>query len=318
MPKVSIIVPVYNVEKHIEKCLQSLVNQTMNDIEIIIVNDGTIDNSEEIINKYIEKYSDIIKYYKKENTGLSDTRNYAVTKAKGQYIMFVDSDDYIDTMLLENLEDYMEQNVDLIKFKLNIVNEKKEIINKIEGPVFEEISGEEAFQRMSTSDVMLEVACIYLYRRDFFINNKFKFAINMYHEDFGLIPLVIVKAKSVISTGIYGYYYMQTDNSITRNQDYSKKVKRANDVLTHYENMIKEIKKCNISDTTKEKIKNYFINSVLDRASELTGKEQKEYIKKIKQERVINQIKIYNIKQLIKKCILKINVKVWISIKNKK
>src|SRR5574344_584945 len=246
MPKVSIIVPVYNVEKHIEKCLQSLVNQTMNDIEIIIVNDGTIDNSEEIINKYIEKYSDIIKYYKKENTGLSDTRYYAVTKAKGQYIMFVESDDYIDTMLLENLEDYMKRNVDLIKFKINIVNENKEIINKIEGPVFEEISGEEAFQRMSTSDVMLEVACIYLYRRDFFINNKFKFAINMYHEDFGLIPLVIVKAKSVISTEIYGYYYMQTDNSITRNQDYSKKVKRANDVLTHYENMVKEIERCNI------------------------------------------------------------------------
>ena len=96
MPKVSIIVPVYNVEKYIEKCLNTLVNQTLEDIEIIIVNDGSKDNSEVIINEFIKKYPHKIKYLKKENGGLSDARNFGIPHAKGEYIAFLDSDDYVE------------------------------------------------------------------------------------------------------------------------------------------------------------------------------------------------------------------------------
>ena len=78
--KISVIVPVYNVEEYLGKCLNSLVNQTLKDIEIIIVNDGTKDNSEKIINKFLKKYNNI-KYYKKENGGLSSARNYGISKA---------------------------------------------------------------------------------------------------------------------------------------------------------------------------------------------------------------------------------------------
>ena len=81
MPKVSVIVPVYNVENYIEKCLKSLVNQTLDDIEIIIVNDGSTDGSETIINSYLEKYSSKIKYLKKQNGGLSDARNFGMEYA---------------------------------------------------------------------------------------------------------------------------------------------------------------------------------------------------------------------------------------------
>jgi len=76
MPKVSVIVPVYKVEEYIEKCLNSLVEQTLEDIEIIVVNDGSIDNSEKIILEYREKYPNKIKYLRKENGGLSDARNF--------------------------------------------------------------------------------------------------------------------------------------------------------------------------------------------------------------------------------------------------
>ena len=95
MAKVSIIVPVYNVEEYLEKCLDSLVNQTLQDIEIIVVNDGSPDNSQQIIDAYIEKYPDKIKGFIKENGGLSDARNYGITKASADYIGFVDSDDYM-------------------------------------------------------------------------------------------------------------------------------------------------------------------------------------------------------------------------------
>lgn len=82
MPKVSIIIPVYNVENYIEKCLDTVVNQTIDDIEIIIVNDGSTDNSKEKIAKYLERYKDKIKYLEKENGGLSSARNFGIPYAK--------------------------------------------------------------------------------------------------------------------------------------------------------------------------------------------------------------------------------------------
>ena len=101
--KFSIIVPVYNVEKYLEKCLESILNQTFKDFEAIIVNDGSTDNSQEIIDKYVNKDQKIFKSFKKENGGLSDARNFGIERAKGEYIVFLDSDDYIDENLLNTL-----------------------------------------------------------------------------------------------------------------------------------------------------------------------------------------------------------------------
>ena len=93
--KVSVIVPVYNVEKYLNQCLDSLVNQTLEDIEIIVVNDGSPDNSQSIIDDYVKRYPKKVFSYIKKNGGLSSARNFGVEKAKGEYLAFVDSDDYI-------------------------------------------------------------------------------------------------------------------------------------------------------------------------------------------------------------------------------
>ena len=95
MPKVSLIIPVYNVQDYIEKCLDSVVNQTIDDMEIIIVNDGSKDQSKQKIERYLEKYPKI-KYLEKENGGLSDARNYGLKFATGEYVAFLDSDDYVE------------------------------------------------------------------------------------------------------------------------------------------------------------------------------------------------------------------------------
>lgn len=100
--KVSVIVPVYNVYDYIEKCLDSLVNQTLKDIEIIVVNDGSPDNSQEIIDKFAKKHSNVKSYIKK-NGGLSDARNYGIKYAKGEYIAFLDSDDYVKVDMYEKM-----------------------------------------------------------------------------------------------------------------------------------------------------------------------------------------------------------------------
>lgn len=93
MPDISIIVPIYNAENYLDKCIESLLNQTKKEIEIILINDGSTDNSEKIIKSYKDKR---IKYFKNENQGIGKTRNFGIEKAKGKYLMFVDSDDYID------------------------------------------------------------------------------------------------------------------------------------------------------------------------------------------------------------------------------
>ena len=103
MIKVSIIVPAYNVEQYIEKCLQSLVNQTLEEIEIIVVNDGSTDKTKQKIQQFIDKYPQKMKCYDKPNGGLSDARNYGLPYAQGKYIGFIDSDDYVELNMFEEM-----------------------------------------------------------------------------------------------------------------------------------------------------------------------------------------------------------------------
>lgn len=318
MPKLSVIVPVYNTEKYVKKCLESIANQTMRDLEIIIVNDGSEDNSETVIKQWIESNKEIkVKYFKKQNGGLSDARNYGVTKALGKYISFVDSDDYIDVNLYKNLEIYMDRNIDLIKFKMKTVNEQGKIIEKLGGPVFEECTGEEAFEKLCGMDRYIDPACIYLYKKEFYIKNKFKYELGAYHEDFGLTPLIIINAKTFISLEEYGYNYLQSDNSITRNQDNERNIKKANDTLKHYDNMINKIEKYDITDKTKELVKRYYTNTVILKAKELKKqkKEFNNYIKEIKKRKLYRNIKPCNIKQFIKRMILSVSVDLYIKVR---
>ena len=287
MYDISVIVPVYNTEKYLKKCLDSLVNQTMDNIEIIVVNDGSIDHSEEIIKSYIKDYPNKLKYYKKENGGLSSARNYGVKYATGNYITFVDSDDYLDKNLYESLKEYIQKDIDLIKFKAikKYESGKEENFN---GPVFEEKNGQEAFNELCFKDKLLEPAWLYLYKRDFWNINKFQYTENTYHEDFGLTPLVICSAKSVSSVDIYGYYYIQRENSLVT--DKTNNLKKANDLLIHYDNLINKL-------------------------NELNKIHSKQYIKEIKSRKIINNIKISNIKQFVKKVILKINIKLFLKMR---
>ena len=243
MINLSIIVPVYNTSQYLKKCLNSILVQAKEQIEIIVINDGSNDNSEEIIQKYKNENPNLIKYYKKENTGIADTRNFGISKAIGKYILFVDSDDYIKENLIEELEKYIDKDMDIVKFKLEKVNEKGEILEKIDGPAFDQVDGQKAFNILAFSDVLIDSPCIYLFKKELFKKNNFKFKTDTEHEDFGLIPLIILKAKKVVSINLYGYCYLQTTNSITRNEDYSRTIKKTKDVFKHYDTMLEFIQK---------------------------------------------------------------------------
>lgn len=312
MPKISVIVPVYNTEKYLKKCLDSITNQTFQDIEIIIVNDGSTDNSETIIKEYQHKYHDKIKYFKKENGGLSDARNFGVNQAKGEYLNFVDSDDYLDINLFSNLQEQINENIDLIKYKLIKVDENYKELERIDGPVFNSLSGQDAFNKLVFQDVLLEPACLYLFRTEFYKNNNFNFMKDTYHEDFGLIPLIILKSNTCVSTNIYGYNYVQTGNSIVRDKDYSKTLRRANDLLIHYDYMLETVEVYNINEKTKDNIKLYYTNAILNAVKHLKKTDQREYSYEIKIRKLLKNIKVTNIKQLLKKIILKMSIKIYL------
>lgn len=314
MSKLSIIVPVYNTANKLSKCLDSLVNQTIKDIEIIIVNDGSTDNSEEIINQYKEKYSNLIKYYKKENEGVAKTRNFGIEKANSDYILFVDSDDYIDITLIEKLKPYINRNIDLIKFKLQRVDENDKILEKIDGPIFDEVSGQEGFNKLYSKDVLLDSPCVYLIKKELFIKNNFKFS-RTYHEDFGLIPLIIVNVKSIVSTPYYLYSYVQSSNSLMRNDDYCKTLKKMEDVLFHYDNAIKKIDNININKCTKDNFKIYYTNAIILKLYDLNNQDRKMYIKEIRKRKMYKNIKPTNIKQTIKRIILFFSINLYLKIR---
>ena len=116
MPKVSVIVPIYNVEKYLEKCINSLLSQTLEDIQIILVNDGSKDNSGNIAKEYEQNNKDRVIYVEKENGGLSDARNYGLKYATGDFIAFLDSDDYIEKNAYEEMYNKaIEENADYVE-----------------------------------------------------------------------------------------------------------------------------------------------------------------------------------------------------------
>lgn len=222
MPKVSIIVPVYNVEVYLEKCLDSLVNQTLKDIEIIIVNDGSPDNSQKIIDKYQKKYKNI-KAYLKENGGLSDARNYGIKKANGEYLSFVDSDDYIDTTMLEKMYKLAKkENLDLVV--CNTIN-----IDDTGNGI--EINSNYNYSDDTIKNYLLSppMACIRIYKKELFKNIKFKKGI--YYEDLELTPKLVKYTKKIgfIDEGLY--YYYQRVGSIMKQKEFNNKLLDIFDVL---------------------------------------------------------------------------------------
>ena len=317
MKKLSVIIPVYNADKTLKKCIESVLKQKDEDLEIVLINDGSTDASDKIIQEYKEKKPKIISYYKKKNTGVADTRNYGIKKAKGTYILFLDADDYLDIHLYGLVKQYMEKGIDLIKFKLQRENEKGKVIETVDGPVFEDKTGEEGFEKLYATDVLLDSPCVYVIKKDIFIKNKLEFKVGTEHEDFGLMPFVIVLAKTMISINFYGYHYVQVKGSITRNDSYEKTKKKANDALKQYDEALLKIEKYQLNKKTAETLKIYYTNAILLKIETLEKKDQKEYIKEIRKRKMTKNIKAKDIRQLFRKIILSLNIRWYLSLRRK-
>ena len=210
MPKVSIIVPVYNVEKFLPACLDSLVNQTLDDYEVIVVNDGTPDDSQEIIDKYAAEYPDIIKPYVKENGGLSDARNFGMQKASGDFVGFVDSDDFVDVTMFEKLYNRAkETDSDVVICAHNAVNLSKN--GEIKKSVFHKVEYAYKFGKsIYESPAILAYAKSYawnkLYKRE--VISGYEFPKGQLFEDSAVVYNILSSANKIETVNEPLYYYV--------------------------------------------------------------------------------------------------------------
>ena len=311
MIKYSFIVPVYNTEKYLKKCLDSLVNQTYKDFEIIVVNDGSTDKSSSIISKYQKKYKNII-VINKENEGLSMARNRGVQKSSGKYIIFVDSDDYVSNKLLEEVDKKIDDS-DILRFQIATEDEEYTKINEYHEEGFESMCGYDAFRYLSSYH-FVEPAWCYVIRKNYYIENKFSFKKGVYHEDFGLIPYVIYKARKVKSIDYIGYHYVQRNGSIMNNNDYKKTVKKAFDMLEQYKTMRLFAKNINRKNNLDDYFLSYISNSVIVKARELKKDEKKVYINELKKLNVFDGMLVNTRIRRFKKYLMKHNLNLYLKV----
>ena len=226
MCKVSVIVPFYNVEEYIEKSIKSVVEQSLEDIEIILVNDGSKDGSEEIVQKYLNMYPEKIKYLKKKNGGLSDARNYAIPYTTGKYIAFLDSDDYIEEdMYKEMYETAKIDNADVVE--CDYFWEYPEETIRSSGKTYK-----------NRHDMLVNsrvVAWNKLIKREVLINSGIEFPVGLRYEDveffYKLIPYI--SSISIVKKPFVHYVQRESSISNVQNEKTADIIKILNNVIDY-------------------------------------------------------------------------------------
>lgn len=210
---VSVIVPVYNVEEYLHKCLDSLILQELKNIEIIIVNDGSTDASQDIIDWYVRHYPNKIICYQKQNSGLGDARNYGIEKANGDFIGFVDSDDWVNPNMFKAMLEKAKQGFDVVICDFMVIQDGSE-----KGYISKGFRGGEFNKKeVLKNSLNPATACNKLYSRKLFEIIKFS---SEWYEDMGTTPIYLSYANRIGYLEVPFYYYRQRKSSITHSLDF--------------------------------------------------------------------------------------------------
>ena len=216
MPKISVLIPVFNSEKYLKNCLKSVVNQTFDDIEIIVINDGSYDNSEKIINSF-KKNDNRIRIINKENTGYANSLNVAIKEAKGEYISIIESDDIANPKLLEVLFNEAEKNnTDITKASFYLL--KKEKYAKY--PAFKGIDTSIIHNVSQTPEILTIKPSVWsaIYKKDFILRNKLFFnetsGASYQDTSFQFKAMYLAKKIKLINTPLYLYRIDNANSSI--------------------------------------------------------------------------------------------------------
>ncbi len=272
MKKVSVIVPVYNVEKYLKKCLDSLVNQTLKEIEIIVVNDGSPDNSQKIIDEYSKKYN-TIHSYSKANGGLSDARNFGIKYASGEYIAFVDSDDYVALDMYEKMYNKAKtENYDMVVCDLNYIYEETGNIVRAYSNI-----------KSDTTDIKNAMINIYpaawnkIFKRSLFNDKNIRFKKDVWFEDVEFIYKILPKIKSIGVVHEPLNQYLQRKGSITSTID-----KRLYHYIDNWNGLVKYYKDNNLYELYYNELEYSYVRYIYATFIKQASKYKKEdYLKAV-------------------------------------
>lgn len=217
MLELSVIVPIYNTEKYLEKCLDSIINQKLESIEILLINDGSPDNSQEIIDRYVEKYPNICKSFIQKNSGQASARNVGIKNAKGEFLAFVDSDDYLEEEAYGKIiEKAKKEDLDIVCFDFFEVreNERKEISHYF-------CNTKNLVKRYIVSESSPWNKII---KRKLLVDNNILFLENKIYEDLATIPTLGKYTNKIDFIEDRVYDYVIRENSTMRYSKYNSKL----------------------------------------------------------------------------------------------
>lgn len=267
MPKVSVIIPIYNVEKYIDKCLKSIETQTIDSMEVILVNDGSQDLSGNIAKIWAERQKNIlVKYVEKENGGLSDARNYGLKYATGDFVAFLDSDDYVESTIYEKMYNKaINNNADFVEcnFVWEYPNKKREDIR----------------QNYNTKQEMMAfcrvVAWNKLIKRNLIVENNLEFPKGLRYEDVEFTYKLIPHIKKYTYVDEILLHYVQRENSIANVQN-----ERTAEIFEILDNVEKYYKQNNLYNEYKDAMEynyaRYLLCSSLKRITKIPNKEKRK------------------------------------------
>lgn len=297
---ISIIVPVYNVEKYLNRCVNSLINQTYKNIEILLIDDGSTDTSGEICDSY--KKDERIKVWHKKNGGLSETRNYGLDKALGNVVCFIDSDDYVTLDMIEKLYTLKNKyNADVVVCGMRkFYNDKETIKFSKEGDVYTYTSDDALLKMIDYNSLVSPNAVNKMYDKKMFTNDCL-YPIGKRYEDMGVTARIFSKSSIIIYTTSEMYMYFQRNDSIT-NESFNEKDL---DHITMSEELYHYI--CNNRSKLKNEFLVYLIFSFVSCSNKIIMSNTNEYnyvienacslIKKNK--KIILESRVYSIKKKV-------------------
>lgn len=304
MTLISVLIPIYNGEKHINKCIESIINQTYKNIEIICINDGSTDNTKEILENF-QKKDKRIKIINKKNSGYGSSLNLGIEKAKGKYITIIESDDNIKNTMLETLLNKMEENdVDIVKANFYKVsntikkNTSKYFINKI--------TNINLFPQMLLIQPSIWSA---IYKKEFLTKNniKFKETKDASYQDTSFHFKTMFLAKNILLLDEPLYYYTINNSNSSINSK-----NKAFAIFNEIEEINNFIKDKNINKNLLT-IKNIFeYKTIIWNFDRIQNKYNKKVFNK-----ALKYFKLYNYKVLIKNKSLTKKDKLYLSILNK-
>ena len=271
MIKLSIIIPIYNVEKYLSKCLNSILEQTYKEIEIILVNDGSTDNSKDIAVSYCERFPNVFKYFEKDNGGLSSARNFGLEKISGDFVGFLDSDDYIDNDLYEIMINSLDSSIKIVECDFIWEYENgKSVLDKTS-------------EYNSIKDLMVNgrvVAWNKIYNVEWLEKINIKFKEGLLYEDlnffFKIVPhLTSISEVSTVKNSFV--HYVQHKGTIT--SDNSLNIL---DIIKSYEDVFHYYNEKQINDLCFDELEYKFsrnlMGAFLKRAIKIKDKRQRKII----------------------------------------